>query len=168
MKMSKEHTEIWDAMFSSSSMKATNFAWSKKYRTCGCIAGPNVYYHAPSIGILKKSRCLYWLPTNFQHMFETNTIAVDSYQGGFVRPKDIIVLRPGNFPLILNWDCLTPYKCENLMKDVSVLQDIIVKQDQAFDELNARKKKYKEKYKNLKNVCNKLCKYVTLTFNFVR
>ena len=151
--MDNLHKEIWDGMFSSSSMKASNLGWSDKYNTIGCITGPNVYYHAPTMDILRNCRCLFWHPISLSHMIASKSIAVDCIEGGFVRPKDVDMLFSGRFPLIVNWDCLEPYYNPKIMTNLPFLHELIIRQDKALDKVTASKKEYKNKYYELKNVC---------------
>ena len=127
--------------------------WSKKYQTIGLCTGDNVYYYAPDSETLhSKLSLVHWHGLNMSHMFKNKHIAVDPYSGGHVKTQDLASLIKFKKPCIVNCHFDEPIEGTNLESDTKILQNIILKQEKAIDELKQENEELKNKLMQFEQV----------------
>ena len=84
-------------------------------------------------------------------MFETGTIAVEPYSGGHVATSGLEVLNPQKTPFITNYDFLEPLSTE-LINNSKFLQKVILKQENAIEQLQEENLMLKNKLTLIEHV----------------
>lgn len=131
-KSSSRREKIWPIE------RASNIVWSNESKTIGLRSGENVYFRGKSAQELHQFPFICWHGLNMRHMFKNNVIATEPYDPGHVSPSELEVINIQKKPFIRDNDYLEPIECPELLNNSTFLQKIILLQEKAIEELQAR------------------------------